>query len=344
MIEDVVAGRSDERATPAVAPAPAPSPRARVLPWVAGLALGAALLAVVDRTLLAPASVEPPTLVSLTYSGKDATPAASPDGKMIAFASTRDGSARIWLKQLATGEEVALTSGPADSIPKFSPDGSSLLFLRGTAAPFELYRVSTVGGEPRRITAGVASGPAWSPDGRRIAIGRSTTSSGLADILVTLSAEGDEEREVARVSDFLLLALNWSPDGATIGAWAQLRSNFAAQQSIVEFDAASGDRRTIYQPSGGTLLTGWAWCGPGAIVVAEAASQSGRGGNLLRRVERGGGTPRTLMSLQNPVAWLDVAGPGRIVRRPDVADPEPRGVDARRRRRIRASQACRRVG
>ena len=316
VIEDVVAGRFEELpapADPAVAAAPSRSLAARALPWIAGLAVGAALFALVDRTILAPAPVEPPTLVSLTYSGKDTTPAASPDGKMIAFASTRDGSSRIWLKQLATGEEVAITSGPADSIPKFSPDGSSLLFLRGTAAPFELYRISTVGGEPRRIADGVASGPAWSPDGRRLAIGRSATSSGLADILVTLSAEGDEEREVARVNDFLLLALSWSPDGATIGAWAQLRSNFAAQQSIVEFDAANGDRRTIYQPSGGTLLTGWAWCGPGAIVVAEAASQSGRGGNLLRRVERGGRTPRTLMSLQNPVAWLDVAGPGRIV-------------------------------
>ena len=316
VIEDVIAGRSEELPALESQRATAAPPRslaARAFPWVAGLAVGAGLLAVVDRTLLAPAPVEPPTLVSLTYSGKDVTPAASPDGKMIAFASTRDGSARIWLKQLATGEEVALTSGPADSIPKFSPDGSSLLFLRGTAAPFELYRVSTVGGGPRRIAAGVASGPAWSPDGRRIAIGRSTTSSGLADTLVTLSAEGDEEREVARVSDILLLALNWSPDGATIGSWAQLRTNFAAQQSIVEFDVASGERKTIYQPSGGTLLSGWAWSGPGAIVVAEAASQSGRGGNLLRRVERGGGTPRTLLSLQNPVAWLDVAGPGRIV-------------------------------
>ncbi|MEO8198704.1 MAG: protein kinase, partial [Thermoanaerobaculia bacterium] len=315
VLEDVVAGRSDELPAPAVAVAgvAAQSTVGRALPWIAGLALGAALLAVVDRTVLAPAPVEPPTLVSLTYSGKDVTPAASPDGKMIAFASTRDGSSRIWLKQLASGEEVAITSGPADSIPKFSPDGSSLLFLRGTAAPFELYRVSTVGGEPRRITTGVASGPTWSPDGRRIAIGRSTTSSGLADSLVTLSTEGNEEHEVARVADLLLLALNWSPDGARIGAWAQLRSNFAAQQSILEFDATTGDQRTIYQASGGTLLTGWAWCGPDAIVVAEAASQSGRGGNLLRRVERGAGTARTLMSLQNPVAWLDVAGSGRIV-------------------------------
>ena len=346
VIEDVIAGRSEELPALESQRATAAPPRslaARAFPWVAGLAVGAGLLAVVDRTLLAPAPVEPPTLVSLTYSGKDVTPAASPDGKMIAFASTRDGSARIWLKQLATGEEVALTSGPADSIPKFSPDGSSLLFLRGTAAPFELYRVSTVGGEPRRIAAGVASGPAWSPDGRRIAIGRSTTSSGLADTLVTLSAEGDEEREVARVSDILLLALNWSPDGATIGSWAQLRTNFAAQQSIVEFDVASGERKTIYQPSGGTLLTGWAWCGPGAIVVAEAASQSGRGGNLLRRVERGGG-PRA------PCCRCRIRWPGST-------SQDPVASWSARRRRLRTSRngrspgapdpsrrSCRRVG
>ncbi|HEU5249272.1 MAG TPA: protein kinase, partial [Thermoanaerobaculia bacterium] len=52
----------------------------------------------------------PPAIRALTYSGADQSPAVSPDGRTIAFTSRRDGLARIWVKQLATGGEAALTS------------------------------------------------------------------------------------------------------------------------------------------------------------------------------------------------------------------------------------------
>ena len=61
---------------------------------------------------------------TVTYSGHDSRPAASPDGKTIAFMSDRDGVPRIWLKQVAGGGELALTEG-RDDFPRFSPDGST---------------------------------------------------------------------------------------------------------------------------------------------------------------------------------------------------------------------------
>jgi serine/threonine protein kinase len=316
VLEEVASGRADEASALAEPPAVAAPPRSsisRIAPWLAGFALGAMAITIVDRTLLRPATVAPPTLTSLTYSGKDVAPAASPDGKTIAFTSTRDGRSRIWLKQLATGEEVALTSGPSDASPTFSPDGNSLLFLRGAAPPFALYRVSSVGGEPRRIADGVASFAAWSPDGRRIALTRSSTVSGLPDILVTLAADGSEERELARTTDVNLYLLRWAPDGRSISVWAQLRTNFAAQQSILEFDASTGARRTIYQPGGGVVLNGWAWTGPDAILVAEAITQSGRGGSRLLRVDRRTGRAVPLVSIRQPSTALDVVRSGSVV-------------------------------
>ena len=311
----VEAGDADEPPVSGVTPAAAPrrSAAARAIPWIAGLALGAIAVALADRTLLAPSPAEPPSLVPLTYSGKDSWPVASPDGKTLAFVSSRDGSSRIWLKQLATGEEVAITSGPADGFPSFSPDGASLLFLRGTTPPLGLYTVSAVGGEPRRISEGLAGSAAWSPDGRRIALARAATAGGLPDTIVTVAADGGDERELARVTDVALFGLRWSPDGRAIGAATQLRTNFAAQQSILEVDVATGARRTLYEPPAGALITGWAWSGADAVVFSEATSQSGSAASRLRRIGRGGGAATTLLSLRQPSSWLDVAGPGQMV-------------------------------
>jgi hypothetical protein len=72
------------------------------------------------------------------------SPAASPDGKTIAFSSYREGTSRIWLKDRVSGSEVALSSGPGDHYPSFSPDGSSILFLR-TEAGLGLHRLRVLG-------------------------------------------------------------------------------------------------------------------------------------------------------------------------------------------------------
>ncbi len=314
MLEEVAGGKTDE-GVGAVPAGPAARPRsaaARALPWLAGLALGITAAALVDRTLLASPPVEPPTLASLTYSGKDFGPSASPDGGTIAFASTRDGRSRIWIKQLATGEEVALTLGPADFAPQYSPDGTTLLFLRGGSPPYDLFRIPAVGGEPRRVASAITSAVSWSPDGRRIALTRSATSPNSPDILVSIAADGGDPREIARSPDRNLLSLRWSPDGHSIGAATSLRTNFAARQSIVAFDLSSGERQTLYEPGAGSILGGWDWNGHRSVLVAESTTQSGRGGMRLRSVSLGGASS-TLMSLAQPSSWIDIAGQGRVV-------------------------------
>src|SRR5262245_45954108 len=92
---------------------------------VVGLALGALAGTAVSTWWARAPEVTPPTLSYVSYSGRDTDPTASPDGRLLAFSSDRDGKERIWLKQLPGGGEVALTAG-IDTRPRFSPDGSTI--------------------------------------------------------------------------------------------------------------------------------------------------------------------------------------------------------------------------
>jgi Tol biopolymer transport system component len=311
VLDEVLSGRFDETAVPAVTvPAETPAPRARWLPWFAGVTLGALALAVADRTLLAPDPEPPPRLIPLTYSGFDSEPTISPDGKSVAFASTRDGRSRIWLKQLATGEEIALTEG-ADLGPRFSPDGSSLLFSRPGAVGFDLYRVPSVGGAPRRLARRAFHGT-WSPDGRRIAFGRAAAEI-TGTRIVVVPAEGSEERVVAELASAGVVALAWSPDGRRLAVRVSGTQNFAGFQQLRALDVESGEATTFLELLGGTVGTSLAWDDASSVLLALGSSQASRGPFWLAKVEVDGGRRRDLMALSAIPSTIEVAGPGRLV-------------------------------
>jgi Tol biopolymer transport system component len=156
----------------------------------------------------------------LTHSGRDFSPSASPDGKRICFTSDRDGTNRIWLKDLASASERPLTSGPDDS-PRFSPDGSAILFTRVFGFSRSLFRVPFIGGEPFRIVDDVYTGD-WSPDGRQVAFLRwekdaadGTVSAGSS--LHLIAVDGSGATVVARFEGSRRYSYpRWSPDGKKI--------------------------------------------------------------------------------------------------------------------------------
>ena len=281
------------------------------------IAAGIAAAAFLSRDTPEP---EPPRLVTLTWSGRDSSPAASPDGKLIAYVSARDGTRRIWLKQLADGTEAPVTAGPDDSAPRFSPDGASLLFTRASA----LYRVGVVGGDPRKLIDNASDGD-WSPDGERIVFIRDVARpSGRASTVCIAPVGGGAVREIAASAEAELTAPRWSPDQQWIAV--NVRPRGTTPGSMLLVNAESGARRTLSRTAPHGLLSGAAWTKNGdALVYAELEGLAAvglprrRGSSVIVRHDVDGGGTRVLLRNPHSAAdTVDIAPGGRIVFTEDV--------------------------
>jgi dipeptidyl aminopeptidase/acylaminoacyl peptidase len=77
-------------------------------------------------------STESGAPIQLTQSGKDSSPVWSPDGKMIAFLSSRAGESQVYLLSMDGGEAHPWTSiSTGVDLVKWSPDGKTLAFTSG---------------------------------------------------------------------------------------------------------------------------------------------------------------------------------------------------------------------
>lgn len=99
-------------------------------------------------------------------------PHVSPDGRRVAFVSTRSGNEEIWVVSLDGSGTKRLTSfrGARLETPRWSPDGRRLAFSARVPARADLYVISADGGVPERLTAEAADAlaPNWSRDGRSL--------------------------------------------------------------------------------------------------------------------------------------------------------------------------------
>lgn len=99
----------------------------------------------------------------------------SPDGRMIAFDSDRQGERAVYIAD-ADGRGVRRVTGAGfAAVPSWSPDGRRLAFVRaepGQPRVWNIWTVDLASGATTRLTShriGQPWGAAWFPDGQRIA-------------------------------------------------------------------------------------------------------------------------------------------------------------------------------
>ncbi|MFN2634981.1 MAG: protein kinase, partial [Thermoanaerobaculia bacterium] len=279
-----------------------------------GLFLAGAAAGILVSRALSPRPPEPPRVRSITYSGKDRSPAVSPDGRNLAFVSSRDGKSRIWLKQIAGGGEVALTEGPDDAAPRFSADGSSVFFTRWVDRQGSIYRVPTVGGEPRKLVSDGQDADG-SPDGSKLVFLRVLARTGFLNTsILVANADGSAEREIAALPKRSLQRPRWTPDGISI-AVIESRLQISGPGSILLFSADGRHRRLIATPDGRGALSSVGWSGNRLVYlqsdVPTGGSRTTPGRVLMQSQESG--PADLLLHVAYSGSDLDVAGKGTLL-------------------------------
>ena len=185
------------------------------------LAAAAAIFAVHRRAASSPADLTGRSLEleRVTGSGDIEFADISADGKYVAYVRTGTSEQSLWLKQLATGRVLELTSMGKDECPglAFSPDGNFVYFVRKSPleASGDLYRIPLLGGDSVRILEAVSGAPAISPDGREVAFVRSTLITHGEDSIVVASLDGSNERVLRSywAPGVHFNRITWTPDG-----------------------------------------------------------------------------------------------------------------------------------
>lgn len=158
--------------------APRRSPRGTFVSWrSAAIVVGTvvAVSALAYFAVPAPGTTPPaspgPVHRQLTFTGKEGTPALSPEGSRIAYVSYQSPHRHVVVRERDGGQPRVVFTAPEAGSLRWSPDGTALLFWARGDGKDGLYFVSTSGGTASKIAPNLAVA-AWSPDGATIAMAR----------------------------------------------------------------------------------------------------------------------------------------------------------------------------
>jgi len=204
-------------------------------------------------------------------SGIDFTPAFSPDGSKIAFASDRDGAPGVYqiyvMNSDGTGQMRLTNNGVIDYFPVWSPDGTKIAFTRQTALIGEIIVMNSDGSGEVNLTNSAANDihAAWSPDGTKIAFASDRNQLYL-DVFVM---DADGNNVVQLTTNFAIdYYPAWSPDGTRI-AYTASYDNFTTD--IVVMDA-NGSNQNVLTNVDGRGEAAPAWSPDGSRLVFSKAN------------------------------------------------------------------------
>ncbi|MFE5806110.1 protein kinase [Streptomyces sp. NPDC056491] len=202
------------------------------------------------------ATEKPVGLIAGSAGACDTLPQWSPDRRSFAFTrSTPEGTA-VWTAS-ADGSNARRITSIAGGRVSWSPDGSRLAVLRKKDGVQQLFVVGVADGTARQLTSGggQVEDPAWSPDGKSIAVCLET---GPGNWQIHVVDPADPNRAPQQVTRLPHPALDpvWSPDG-TAFAYTAGTYGTNTQGDIRLVDADGSDDRELVATSAHEMDPAW---------------------------------------------------------------------------------------
>lgn len=150
----------------------------------------------------------PPKRLTHT-NGINVSPALSPDGKQIAYASDRDGTPQIYVMNVDGSNIRRVTfQGSYNTSPVWSPDGKRIAFAGRVGGINQIFTVRPDGSDLAQLTAyGNNEDPCFSPDGSMIAF---SSDRGGVKSIYTMSSKGMGQRRVKTIGGASAYGPRWS--------------------------------------------------------------------------------------------------------------------------------------
>ena len=204
-----------------------------------------------------PRSLGNSAVTRITNLGKVVDAVISPDGNYVVYVTDDNAKQTLWLKQIATGSTVQIVA-PSENVYQgftISPDNNWVYFnVWDRKSVGEIFRIPALGGAPQRVVHDCMPQVSVSPDGKRLAFIRSDDRNERF-VLLTINADGTDEREILSMPKTFAQTPVWSPDGKTI-AFGRFESGNERFPQIIEIPADGGetkviweDRENIFQPN-----------------------------------------------------------------------------------------------
>ena len=204
----------------------------------------------------------------------------SRDGNYIYYVWRERAASMQTLYQLPVlGGEPRKINGNVDSPVAFSPDGKQFTFIRNVAATgdSQLMTANADGGSEKTLATrkqpdAYIGTPAWSPDGKIIAVATNITKGGVYCAVVVIPAAGGQETPVGMQKWENVGQLAWLADGSALLMEAGEQSSFFASQ-LREVSYPGGQVRRVTNDLnnyGGVSLTE----NSGALVTVQSDLRS----------------------------------------------------------------------